>query len=162
MGENTLAVLEEYANREIGRVTVNERRALELTEPERIASTIYVPVNPGFEVAEHRAVRLSEGLSMLVGTVAGSEAIVAKVLCFREPQFDAKEAEETALRWGFVTRELPALPSPTIPEEGEEEAAAAPIELHLHMPAGDEKRVLIRDRDGNIIGSEAAVDPEDD
>lgn len=132
IGENTLAVLEEYADREIGRITGNERTALELTQPERIASTIFVPVNPTFEVSECKAIRLSEGLSMLIGTQRGTDAVVAKVLCFREPQWDIKRAEETALRWGFVTAELPA-----VDPEDPERAAAVPANLTLQLGVTD-------------------------
>lgn len=148
MGEQTAAVLEDYADREIGRITGNERAAMELAEPERIGSTIYVPVNPAYEVADYKAVRLAEGLSMLVGTTR-NRAIVAKVLCFREPQWTEKQAEETALRWGFITREMAPLPAPT-PEddpepdpEPEETAAAPPIEIHLHM--SDDRTLVVKD-----------------
>jgi hypothetical protein len=112
MGETTMAVLEDHPDREIGRMTGNEREALSLTEPDRIGSTIYIPVNPAHETAEVRAVRLTDGLSMLIGTMSGSGALVAKALCFREPTFDVRAAEEIALRWGFITRELPELPAP--------------------------------------------------
>lgn len=112
MGEMTCRVLEDYPDRAIGRVTGNEQDALGLDEPARIASTIYVPVNPAYEVSDVRAIRLDRGLSMIVGTTTDRKAIVAKALCFREPQFDETAAEDYALRWGFITREMKELPKP--------------------------------------------------
>jgi hypothetical protein len=162
MGEATMGLLEEYADRTIGRITGNEKVALELTEVQRMGSTIYVPVNPAYEVSECHAVRLSEGLSVLVGSDQ-TDAIVAKVLCFREPQWNLQSAEEAALRWGFTMRELPQLEAPVPPEppepKPEPEVAAAP-EIHVHLPSGSSKRLILRDKDGNIIGSEEVTDPE--
>lgn len=102
MGETICAVLEDFPDREVGRVTGSERAALALEGSSRIAATIYVPVNPGYEVAEAKAVRLHDGLSVLVGRTAGN-ALVAKVLCFREPNWTMESAEEQAIRWGFHT-----------------------------------------------------------
>lgn len=111
MGETIFAVLEDFPEREIGRVTGNELAALGLEEPERIASTLYIPVNPGHEVSDAKAVRLRKGLSVLVGLTRG-KALVAKTLCFREPGWSLERAEETALRWGFEVGPLPADPEP--------------------------------------------------
>jgi hypothetical protein len=131
MGEITLGMLEEYSDRDVGRMTGNERTALDLTEPTQIATTVYVPVNPGYMVNDVKAVRLADGLSALIGTEVASDAIVTKVLCFREPQFTLKEAEEMALRWGFVTREMPQLAPPADPEET---AAVPPVNINFNLP----------------------------
>lgn len=159
MGQQTYDVLDAYPDREIGRLTANDIEGTRLTEPTRIGPTIYVPVNPGYEIAEVRAVRLEDGLSILVGQIPGG-ALVAKTLAFREPKWDADKAEETALRWGFITRELPALDPPADPEE--QASSGQELTLRLEMPGagGAATRVLIRDKDGNVIGSEPAVDPE--
>lgn len=141
MGETIFAVLEDFPDREIGRVTGNERAALGLESAERIASTLYVPVNPGHEVAEAKAVRLDDGLSVLVGVTPGG-AIVAKCLCFREPTWTTEQAEETALRWGFAVA-LPAEePTEDPPKDDPEETAVAPIEVHLHLK--DDHTVVLK------------------
>jgi hypothetical protein len=105
MGRQTMALLEDYEDREVGRMTGNERAALDLEEPERIASTIYVPVNPGHETAAAKPMRLTDGLSVLIGYKPGG-AMVAKTLCFRESDWTLEQAEELAVRWGFITEEL--------------------------------------------------------
>lgn len=104
MGEITATILEGYPDRQIGRVTGTERKALSLTEAASIGSTIYVPVNPGYETRNEKAVRLAEGLSLIVGERRTNQAIVAKVVAFREPEFDERAAEDMILRWGYVTR----------------------------------------------------------
>lgn len=114
MGEATQAVLEQYPDREIGRVTGTERSALELTETSQVGSTIYVPVNPDYAIRNPKAVRLDAGLSMIVGERMTDSAIVATLIAFREPEFDETAAENFVVRWGFPTRE---------PEPGPEPAA---------------------------------------
>jgi len=105
MGESTEAVLDQYPDRSIGRVTGTERKAMGLTEVGRIGSTIYVPVNPDFDTVNEKAVRLANGLSMIVGERRYDSAIVAKVIGFREPDFDEVAAEDFVVRWGFPTRQ---------------------------------------------------------
>jgi hypothetical protein len=146
VGEHTYAILAEYPDRTIGRVTHLEREGLAEHKPTRVGPVALVPVNPGYEVGELRAVRLAPGLSMLVGERKTDQAVVAKALCFREPEFDLLAAEETALRWGF-------------PIEGfdEEQAQLAPA-ARPELPAptvvvhagGPTKKIVRRDKDGNI------------
>lgn len=161
MGEQTYAVLEAFPDREIGRMTANDIEGMRLEEAARIGPTLYVPVNPAHEVAEARAVRLQEGLSILVGQTVGG-AIVAKALAFREPDWTAEQAEETALRWGFIPRELASLDPPEPVDPDEETAGSQELVLRIDLGggAGGAARVLVRDKDGNIIGSEPAKDPE--
>ena len=153
MGTQTMAVLEDYGDREVGRITGSERAALDFTEPERIASTTYVPVNPGHETAAHKAIRLTEGLSMIVGTTR-ENAIVAKLLCFREPQFDRRAAEETALRWGFITGGFEVEPEPE--ETAVAPAPTEPLELHIHTAADKKPRRVrvLRDEQNRVTGTE--------
>jgi hypothetical protein len=152
VGELTYAVLEEYPEAEVGRVTQFERRALEAGEPTREGPTAVVPVNPTYEVAELRAVRLAPGLSILVGERRDG-ALVAKALSFREPEFDLLKAEETALRWGFA---VPGwTPEPEIAERAQLPAPDQPIEVHVHVPGQPlVRRRIIRDESGNPIGTE--------
>lgn len=103
VGEVTHAILEEYPESEIGRLTRFEQEGLRATEITSEGPLTIVPVNPGYEVPEVRAVRLRPGISMLCGQRVDG-ALVAKALVFREPEFTALDAEERALRWGF---ELP-------------------------------------------------------
>jgi hypothetical protein len=163
LGETAAAILEQYPDHTIGRVTEAERAAVSLDRPTQVGTTMFVPVNPGYEVAEVRAVRLTEGFSMLVGSLAGG-AIVAKALCFREPHFTAETAENAALTWGYAiepTLTSPPSDDPAPDPDPEETAAAAPIELHVHTGEGAEPtRVLLRDKDNNIIGSAPAKDPD--
>ena len=105
MGRQTMALLEDYPDREVGRITGNERAAMELTEPYRQGSTLYVPVNPGHETSAARVMSLTDGLRVLIGYKRGG-AMVAKALCFRESEWTPEQAEEMAIRWGFITREL--------------------------------------------------------
>ena len=119
LGELTAAVIEEHPEHTVGRVTQIERDAVENGDVGQHGNVCVIPVNPDYQVRELRAFRLQEGLSMIVGQRFTDDAIVAKALCFREPQFDLAKAEETALRWGFVTsasveaEERAAVPSPT-------------------------------------------------
>jgi hypothetical protein len=88
VGERTYAILEQFPERTIGRVTGLERDTLAQGKPLRSGPLAIIPVNPGYDVGELRAVRLAAGLSMLVGERKTDAAIVAKGLCFREPEFD--------------------------------------------------------------------------
>jgi len=158
VGEVTYAILEEYADtkEEDGfRVSALEREAIEAREPVIRGGAAVVPVNVGVPVySELRVVKLREGLRMVVGYRRDNNAIVAVALDFREPEFSVHDVEARTARWGFG---LPSLPAPELPEE----TAVIPIVTPPSPEPG--VRLLIRDRDGNIIGSEVAVDkpPED-
>jgi hypothetical protein len=117
MGEVTYAVLDQYPKRAIGRMTETERRVLEDggTEAVQKGSSLYVPVNPTYAVKDPKAIRLEGGLSLVIGQREGDGAFVAKLVCFRETEFTALEAEELTLRWGFpikLPEAPPELPSP--------------------------------------------------
>lgn len=117
MGEVTYAVLDQYPKRAVGRMTETERRVLEDggTEAVQKGSSLYVPVNPTYVVRDPKAIRLEGGLSLVIGQRDGDGAFVAKMVCFRETEFTALEAEELTLRWGFpikLPEDPPALPSP--------------------------------------------------
>lgn len=117
MGEITYAILEQYEKRTVGRVTTTERSVLAEARTEAVqkGTTLYVPVNPTYAVGDLKAVRLSGGLSLIIGAREGDGALVAKLLCFRELEYDALKAEEMALRWGFSVKlpeDPPQLPSP--------------------------------------------------
>lgn len=106
VGELTAAVVEEYPEHSVGRVTAIERQAVDSDEIGFHGPVCVIPVNPAYEVDELRAFRLDGGLSMIVGQRVGDGALVAKALTFREPHFDLNQSEEMALRWGFVTSSL--------------------------------------------------------
>ena len=121
VGELTTAILEEYPAHTVGRVTEMERRAVEANEAYQHGPVAIIPVNPEYDVREIRAFRLQDGLSMIVGQREDG-ALVARALCFREPQFDIRAAEEMALRWGFITaavRQEWAEAVPSNPSAGE-------------------------------------------
>lgn len=103
IGDLTDAMLEEYPEATEGRLTAIERRALEADDPGayREGSVIVIPVNVSSEIEDARAVRLAEGLSILVGRRSRDSAVMAAALCFKEPHFDLDEAENMAVRWGF-------------------------------------------------------------
>jgi hypothetical protein len=154
IGERTYAILDEYPDYTIGRVTALERDALLEGRPFESGPLAIVPVNPGYEAEEVKAIRLSPGLSMLLGTRRDG-ALIAKALVFRKPEFDVLAAEETALRWGFpiegwrelddwTPAELPSSPTPTVV-----------------VNAGQRtKKIIKRDKDGNIESVEEV--PVDD
>lgn len=114
MGEATFSLLEEHPDREVGRITQTEREAMETGEIQQRGQSLHIPVNPIYPTSDHKAIRLREGFSMVVGTRTDTGAIVAKLLSFRDPDFTAQEAEEVAMRWGFCSDvvETPALPPP--------------------------------------------------
>jgi hypothetical protein len=101
VGELTYAILEEYAEYSVGRITRAEREVLDGGEPKQIAAVMYVPVNREYETTNEQAVRLAPGLSMVVGRRRGTKALVARLLCFREPEFARHDAEDRSIRWGF-------------------------------------------------------------
>lgn len=153
VGEITHAILEEHADYTAGRVSRTERSILEEEnpEPQQRATSIYVPVNPGHECSEYQAVNLRDGLRMIVGDRRSDGAKVAKMIVFRDTDFDEAAAESTCLRWGFPVR---------MPEEHAEESAAAPanapsFEIHIHEKGtGKVRKTVIRGEGGEIIGSE--------
>jgi hypothetical protein len=158
VGERTYAILEEYPDRTIGRITALERDTLAAGAPARNGPIAVVPVNPGYEVGELKAVRLASGLSMLVGVRRTDQAIVAKALCFRAPEFDLLGAEETALRWGFPVEgwdeeERAQLAPPAAPE-----LPAAPT-IVVQGGGGKTRKIVRRDKDNNIVAiDEVTVD----
>lgn len=166
VGAQTYAILEQYPERELGRVTPLERDALSSGQPFTTGPLAIIPVNPGYEVAEPRAVRLGPGLSMLLGERRGDGALVAKALCFRAPEFDVLSAEETALRWGFpiagweemeeLARARPELPEPAPP------AAAPSTTVILNAGGRRVRKSVIRDEHGNITAIEEEELPADD
>jgi len=87
-------------------VRASEREAIENAEPVRSGRSIIVPVNLTYECAELRAVKLGEGLRGIFGARHGDGAVVAKALCFSEPQYDLSLANDYALRWGFIPEPL--------------------------------------------------------
>jgi hypothetical protein len=103
VGELTASVLELYPDHTVGRVTDAERQAVTASEVYNHGPVCVMPVNTDYRVRELRAFRLEDGLSMIVGQRASDGALVARALCFREPQFELQRAEEYALRWGFIT-----------------------------------------------------------
>lgn len=116
LGVVAASILEEYPDHSIGRVTASETAAYGFAEPTRTGTSLFIPVNQGYgETADHRAVRLDDGLSMLVGTLPGG-AVIAKVLHFREPSFTAENAENVAMTWGYEFPPLLTTPRPTPPE----------------------------------------------
>jgi hypothetical protein len=151
VGERTFAILEQYPDRTIGRVTALERDSFVAGKPMRAGPIAVIPVNPGYEIADLRVARLAPGLSILVGERKSDQAIVAKALCFREPEFDLLTAEETALRWGF--------PIEGWEELDDEERAQLGAPPRAELPAGPTvvvngggrtKKIVHRDADGNI------------
>lgn len=155
IGEITYAILEEYADtKQDGRVTSLEREAIAEEEPIVRGGVGVVPVNIGVVVDEElRAIQLRDGLRMVVGYRRSDGAIVAKALDFREPEFSLGDVENRTARWGFGLPLLPALPS------GLDETAVLP-EPPAALPPQNGLRVLLRDKDGNLIGSAPAVEPE--
>jgi hypothetical protein len=101
-GELTAAVLEQFPEHTVGRVTELEREAAAQESVTYNGTLAVVPVNPAYEVTEVRAFRLDEGLSLIIGSRKDDGALVAKALTFREPQYTLADVEERAMRWGFA------------------------------------------------------------
>ncbi len=158
VGELTYRILEEYGGGTVGRVTPAEREAVARMDagdfdPMRDGTLMVFPLNGEYAIDEVRAVRLDEGVSILVGQRAGDEALVARALTFRSPAFSPVDAQATALEWGFECDPLETLPQ--IEEHAAADPAPAAPDIHIHMPDGrtSVKRIL-RDDDGNITGVE--------
>jgi hypothetical protein len=162
IGERTFAILDEYPERTVGRLTKLERDALETNRPTTVGPLTFVPVNPGYEAGQIRAVRLAPGLSVLVGVRTRDDALVAKALCFRAPEFEQLDAEETALRWGFPIANWEQLEAE--PEHARLEPPArpeAPGPTVVVNNGGRVKKIVKRDKDGNIAEiEEVTVDDE--
>lgn len=159
VGEVTYAILEEYVetkdDNENFRVSGIEREAIESGEVVVRGAAAVVPVNQGVPVnGELRVVKLREGLRMIVGYTTAERAIVAVALSFRDEVFEQGDIERRVARWGYG---VPALPEPLVAEE----TAVTPQGGGVQLVVGDGARVLVRDADGNVIGSKPA-DPEDD
>jgi hypothetical protein len=161
-GERTWAILSEYENRTVGRITPLERDALAARQPFTTGPLAIVPVNPGLDADEITAVRLAPGLSILLGERRRDGAMFAKALCFRAPQFDPLAAEELALRWGFPVERWQQ------PEEEEEHAREQPTPTAVPSAptivvnnGGRTKKVVRRDEHGNVTEvEEIPVEPE--
>lgn len=109
VGALTYGLLEEYADAERGRMTTHEREALDRIAREPwpegpivVGPVSVMPVNPEYDIENIKPVRLANGLTMLVGDRVGDDALVARAIVVREPEFDTLAAEEIALRWGFM------------------------------------------------------------
>jgi hypothetical protein len=139
VGELTMAMLEEYPEHTVGRVTEFERAAVNSNEPYQNGPVAVIPVNPAYAVREIRAFRLQEGLSMIVGQREDG-ALVARALCFREPQFDVQQAEEIALRWGFAA--VVTEPEPE-PEEAVQVVPPSPMDTIAAALAGVDKETVV-------------------
>lgn len=180
VGVLTERVLEEFPGHTVGRMTSIEREAVEASEIRQSGPVVVVPVNLPYRATEVRAFRLAEGLSMIVGQREGDGALIAKALCFREPHFDLAQAQETAMRWGFVTsvHEAPPELTPAPPEAPPPTPAQQLVTAALENPAllevaaqafakaigglvpaitiqmpGEEPKEIIRDERGAIIGT---------
>jgi hypothetical protein len=100
-GEVTFRLLEQYPDREDGRVTDFERSALAKGEPVTEGPITIIPVNQGHEVSATKMLRLAPGLSVVIGWRVEDEAVVAKALCFRSPEFTELAAQELVLGLGW-------------------------------------------------------------
>jgi hypothetical protein len=161
-GEITYALLEEHPEHIIGRVTKSEREVLETGQVTQRGQTFFVPVNDSYDTKDEKAVRLREGLSMIVGARKIDGAIVAKMLCFRDPDFTDVQAEELAIRWGYLPTGIEGqAPRALPPVDPEEHGTQPPIELHVHTEHGKTvKTRVLRDDNGEIIGTEPVPDDE--
>lgn len=164
VGVVTETILEEYADHTVGRIQQFERDAIESGEPLRRGSLMGVPVNQNVAVRNEKALKLREGLRMVVGQHKTDGALLAKLLVFREPEFSISDAETTVARWGFPMTDLQGevahdengLVPAAAPDPKEEVAATpAPMNLHVEVQQGRVKRIVRRDPEtGEIIGSE--------
>jgi hypothetical protein len=133
MGEITYAILEDHPDRIVGRVTKTERAVLDSGQIIQRGQTLHVPVNEAYETKDEKAVRLRDGLSMIVGNRITDGAIVAKLLSFRDPDFTEDQAEELAIRWGFLPTGIDRSEHAALLPSG-----SPPIELHVHTGKPEE------------------------
>lgn len=105
-GEVTAAIVEQYDDASFGRVTPAERAAMKKIEKGAVdlfteKGLHVIPVNLALEeVGLDRVLRLTPGLSLIVGT-DHDHALVARALCFRSPDYSALQAQEAAIAWGY-------------------------------------------------------------
>jgi hypothetical protein len=100
IGELTEAILEQFPDHTIGRVTGAENEALEAGETFQKGAMIAVAVNRDYETQEHRAVRLGNDVSLIVGQTSAG-ALVTRAICFRDDSYTVAAAEDRAIAWGF-------------------------------------------------------------
>jgi hypothetical protein len=153
VGDVTYAVLEEYEEtRTVGRLSANERRAL---QGETAPGIVALHVNSEYAVQDDAlsAVRLTpeRRVTLVTGRRDGDEALVTKAILFRD--MSPTEAEELALRWGFEPESF--ADGEQEEHAGHEDAPAGPPPLHIIIDTagGKVKRTIVRDDDGNIVGS---------
>jgi hypothetical protein len=101
VGEITYALLEAYPDREEGRITPTERRGLAASEALSEGAVTVIPVNQGHDCSAYRVLRLAPGFGVVLGYRSRDDAVVAKALSFRTPEFDELAAQELALRLGY-------------------------------------------------------------
>jgi hypothetical protein len=99
-GQVTAAILEQYPEASVGRVTQFERDTIADGETAQRGALTVVPVNPDYECPELRAFRLEEDLGLIVGRTAEGW-LVTKAITTREPTWRHDEAIARAVRWGF-------------------------------------------------------------
>lgn len=102
IGVITEAVMAEFPSATLGRLTPAERAALEARVTVSEGNVIVIPVNTGTQIDDVSAVRLEDGLSILVGNRVPDGAIMAVAVCFREPRFSLHLAEDMVVRWGYA------------------------------------------------------------
>jgi hypothetical protein len=124
-GEITVAILDEYADAaQFGRVTRSERDAIARIEGGEQATfqegpLTVVPVNCAYEVGDLRALRLAEGLGLLVGRRPDDNAVVARAVVGRSTEFDELAMENLVTKWGFTPPEPEQLQlMPVVDEPG--------------------------------------------
>lgn len=113
-GELTYRLLEEFAAvRTIGRITKAELGALdeiaqnEIFHPITAGPLTVIPVNAEHAIEDIKAVRLADGLSLLLGRRLEDGAVLTRALVFREPTYSRLDAEEAAMRFGFDVSDPP-------------------------------------------------------
>lgn len=100
IGELTEAILEQFPEHKVGRMTSSESEALDAGGVFQKGAMISVPVNSDYDTVEHRAVRLGNDVSLIVGQTQ-SGAIVTRAICFRDDSYTIAQAEDRAVAWGF-------------------------------------------------------------
>jgi hypothetical protein len=175
-GALTVAILEQYPEHTMGRVTDVERQAVNSSSTFQTGVLACVPVNVDDDVGDElRAVRLEDGLGMILGQRRSDGAIIAKALTFREPHWNVLQAEDAVLRFGYSIpprpeEETAALAPAAAPDMGEvmkamteamTTAMTAVLEnvpvpnITIQLPNGETAKVVKRDPEtGAIIGVE--------
>lgn len=107
IGMTTQALIEEVeGDLAFGYVTEIEREAIDQGYPRQTGKAIIVPVNLAMRCIDFRTVKLDDGLRLVVGQRIGDDAMVAKALRFSEPAYNVNQANDYALRWGFIDAPL--------------------------------------------------------